>query len=214
MLESPSSIAELLVRYELFNLVRDKPGSIAQVGVGGGTGLLMWAVISDLLDPYGTDRLCLGFDAFEFYPVSDSDEVDTLQEFKKSDFNRFSDVSLSNVERAIAEYKKTIPFPNRQKDRVQLVVGNVEQTLPTFSAQGLRFALLDIDVNMRGETRAAIDNLWPLLLPGGVCAFGGFAAGPWEGESEVVAAFLAENPGLEVKRMLGFPYPSAYVIKP
>lgn len=67
-------ITDFLVRYELFKLVLDIPGSILELGVFNGQGLLTYAHASAILEPNNITRKIFGFDTFEgFTGLVDSD---------------------------------------------------------------------------------------------------------------------------------------------
>ena len=201
------------MRYELMKMVAQMPGSLAQVGVGNGFGLLTMARLGDILAPYSTDQHYFGFDAFDFYPEPDEDEIRSVTELKASKHNRFSESSQKLVQDKISQYELQTPFPSRKSPRTQLIAGLAEESLPAFDPQGIRFKLVEIDVNLRQGTKTAIEILYPLLIPGGIMTFGGYAAGPWEGESEVVHEFLGET-SLQPQRIHGLTYPSCFVAKP
>jgi hypothetical protein len=196
----------------MIRLTKNLPGAILQVGVGNGEGLITYAQIRDLLCPYSTDKKVIGFDAFEFYPVVDQNEEETLARFSSSDANVFSGVSYEKVAALISDYEQHAPFPQRGVPSIELVVGLVEETIPTFNPAGMRLSLLEVDVNTRSGTEVALEYLFPLLVQGGVCVFGGYAAGPWEGESRAVHEFL-QKANLKPMRYEGFLYPSCYVIR-
>lgn len=209
----PWVLMEIFARGKAIELVSDLPGSICQVGVGRGQGLLFWAKLTDIFNTNSTSQKIIGFDSFTFYPEPEADERNALGDYERSGQNRFEGISLSEVQAAIENYSATAPFSQRKTSRIELVDGLIQDTLPRWSAKGVRFKILEIDVNLRIPTKLALQYLYPLLVPGGLLIFGGFAAGPWEGESEVVAQFL-EREGLVAKKFYDFDYPSSVVRKP
>lgn len=92
-----------------------------------------------------------------------------------------------------------------------MIAGNVEETLEAFDFSGKRISLLEVDVNTRSATSKALEVLAPLVVPGGVIVFGGYASGPWEGESEIVHNFCSAN-GLKPQRVSKYLYPSAFAL--
>lgn len=72
---------EIIARYELVKLTGSLPGSIAQVGVGEGFGLVTMAKLHDLISPYRTQCEFWGFDTFTFYENPDPDEIEILSRF-------------------------------------------------------------------------------------------------------------------------------------
>lgn len=213
--EAPPSfrrLHEIIVRYETLSLVKDVPGSLIQVGVGSGFGLIVTAMLLDVLSPFSTDATIVGFDSFgEAYPAFEPDEAEIVAEFTASQHNRFG-TGIGVVEELMEQHRRTTVFPNRACEKIELVKGLVEVTIPAWEAKGRRLRYLELDINVRSGTACALEHLWPLLVPGGVCVFGGFAAGPWEGESQVVQKFIEER-CLEPRRIHGLTYPSAYVRK-
>lgn len=79
---------ETIARYELVRLAEALPGSIAQVGVGQGFGLVTMAKIHDLISPYRTQCEFWGFDTFTFYENADPDEIEILTRFARGGAQR------------------------------------------------------------------------------------------------------------------------------
>ena len=205
----PYELQKILARNYLVQLSKEVPGILVQVGVGSGHGLIQYAQLLDLERPLQTDRIVLGFDSFNFYPTFDIDEVNAVQQIRTDDKNEIGSTSLDKVRQLIQEYDKTSPFPQRGKSRIEVVAGKVEETLETYDFSGKRISLLEVDVNTRQATDHALKFLAPLVVPGGVIVFGGFASGPWEGESEIVHRFCLDN-GLKPQRVSKYLYPSAF----
>src|SRR5260221_712974 len=59
------SLARLLARYEIFKLIHEVQGSIVECGVMFGGGLMAFANLSVILEPYNFQRRVIGFDTFE-----------------------------------------------------------------------------------------------------------------------------------------------------
>lgn len=155
--------------------------------------------------------MVLGFDSFDFYPTKDPDEQEAVQQILVDDKNQIGSASLQRVHALISEYDMTSPFPQRGKSRIEVIPGNIEETIDAYDFQGRRISLLEIDVNTRQATAHALEVLAPLVVPGGLIVFGGYASGPWKGESEVVHRFCAEN-GLKPRRVSKYLSPSAFVV--
>ena len=58
-------ISDFLVRYELYKMVLDIPGSIFEFGVFNGQGLMSYAHFSSIMEPNNISRKIYGFDTFE-----------------------------------------------------------------------------------------------------------------------------------------------------
>jgi len=57
-------VTDFLVRYELFKMVVDIPGSIFELGVFNGQGLFSYAHFSTIIEPNNISRRIFGFDTF------------------------------------------------------------------------------------------------------------------------------------------------------
>ena len=189
------------------------PGSIAQIGVGDGFGLVMLAELHDLVAPFKTSTLFFGFDTFTFYENPEEDEKISVERLANSPNQRFAGDLLEAVRTRILNYSSVSPFPQRTQSRFRITKGPVEETLVAFESGGTRFKLVEIDVNLRIGTRKAIEVFWPLLIPGGLLIFGGYSSNDWPGETDEVHHFLLRE-NLRPLSFSGSTYPSSYVIKP
>ncbi|MEQ9086617.1 MAG: class I SAM-dependent methyltransferase [Pontimonas sp.] len=203
---------ETFARHEAITKVASLRGSIAQVGVGDGFGLITLAKLHDLVAPLSTSTHFFGFDTFNFYPNPDEDELRSVEKLATSPHNRFGAVTREDVELRIAEYAETAPFSQRKKSRFRIVEGPVEETLDSFEVGGTRFKLVEIDVNLRTGTKKALEFFWPLLAPGGLLIFGSYSMGDWPGETDEVHEFLLRE-GLMPRAFQDSDYPSGFVVK-
>ena len=71
------ALARFLARYEIFKLQIGIKGSVVECGVHEGSGLMTWAKISSILEPYAYQRRVIGFDTFAGFPHID--EKDTAR---------------------------------------------------------------------------------------------------------------------------------------
>src|SRR5438477_13070440 len=62
------NLARFLARYEIFKQIKDVQGSIVECGVLFGGGLMSFAQLSAILEPYNFQRRIVGFDTFEGFP--------------------------------------------------------------------------------------------------------------------------------------------------
>jgi hypothetical protein len=76
---------------------------------------------------------------------------------------------LVELQEAIKIFDKDrfVPF----KPRVELVIGDVDQTIPAFIEKqpGLRISLLNLDVDLYKPTMVALEHFFPRVVSGGVC---------------------------------------------
>ena len=98
-------------------------------------------------------------------------------------------------------------------DRLKLCAGNVVETTEAFAKTelGTRISLLYIDIDNYEGALACLENLYPLLTPGGVVAFDEYAL-PGFGESNAVDEFFAQR-SETLKSIVWASTPTAYVVK-
>ena len=77
-------IADMLARTSLFNKILNVSGSIIECGVANGNSLLLYAYMSELLEPYAINRKIIGFDTFEgFRSISSKKDPSILADKPK-----------------------------------------------------------------------------------------------------------------------------------
>jgi len=135
------------------------------------------------------------YDTFEGIPApgpEDGTDVharyDTIQSgaslgIQGDEYYGYNEDLLGTVEVAFDR----LGFPTSQNN-VSFVVGDIRQTM---KADGPPVAFAHIDVDWFASTQAALDALWPRLLPGGVIVVDDY--GDWSGCRTAVDAFLTEN---------------------
>lgn len=196
----PDRLQKILARYELFKLVADLPGDIAECGVFKASGLYTWVKLVQLFKPSSPTRV-IGFDFFE----TNRDLVCASPEDQDCfDFHATGWAPQDQI-RKTAE---TWGF-----NRVDLVAGNVIETTKTYAQQrlGSRLSLLYIDVDNYEGALAILQNLYPLVVPGGVVAFDEYALRGF-GEANAVDEYFVGKP----VKLRSFPWantPSAYIVK-
>jgi SAM-dependent methyltransferase len=205
-------MTRLLADYDLFRLIVDLPGSIAELGVYLGAGIFTWAKLLETFVPGDRSRRVYGFESSAGYgalraedgnPCPWIDQVVGLKKVPPGYLDRM--VRLTNLDNMISG-----------AERVRVIQGDILQTVPEFvrNAQGTRFSLIYLDVNLYEPTLVSLRELFPLLLPGGVLASNGFGSPPWQGETVAIEQYFKEAGLQPVLRK--FPYsihPSGYFIK-
>lgn len=206
-------LKRFLAHAELFRQTVDVPGDIAEVGVFRGAGLLTWA---NLLEAYcigDRTKVVVGFDnwaGFSELSPEDGAEVEALQK-KPGGFSPAP--YLAELESAIRIFDSD-RFVG-WKPRIQLVQGDIEQTVPGFVRDnpGVRFSLVHLDCDLYRPTKAAIAALWPRLSRGGVMLFDEYAIRDWPGETKAVDEFLESVPGVTVSTLSWTNTPAGIIIK-
>ena len=203
--------AQTLAYIHLFEIIKDIPGSIAELGVYLGNGLFTWSKLLETFCPGVRGRKVFGFDSFKGYVNGTETEADSIQFIKNLHGHTF-DASEEVVNRLIRINETDNLVMGAQ--RIKLYSGDVKDTIDQMQSEnpGVRFSLVMIDLNLFEPTRFALEKMYALVVRGGVLAFRGYGVKPWEGESAAVDVFAAKN-GLVLKSFTYSPYPGAYLLK-
>jgi hypothetical protein len=202
----------LLSHYELFKQVIDLPGCIVEIGVWMGASFFSWAKFLEIHCPYDRSRKVFGFDHFK-----------GLTQFSEQDGR--NDDRYQKVEggyRSPAEVVRTlVKLHNSDNmipgtERCVLVEGDLFETIPSFLQEqpGLRIALLHIDVDLYEPTKFALEQLYPLVLKGGIVCLDEYGLIPWQGETRAADEYFAARSEAPTFRKHAFAQtPHGYFIK-
>jgi hypothetical protein len=205
-------LKRFLAHYELFRRTINLPGDIVELGVFHGASLLSWANFMEVRNMGDRHKKVVGFDNFQGF--GDLDEKDGKEDARvgkqPGGFNPgdFEAPLLDAI--AIFDADRFIPY----KKRIHLVKGNIEETVPAYVRDnpGMRISLLHFDADLYRPTLIALEQLWPLVVPGGVVIFDEYGIPPWEGESRAVDEFF-KGQQLALQRFDWASNPGAFVIK-
>ena len=205
-------LPRMLAHYELFKQVIDLPGCILELGVYKGASFFTWTKLMETFCPGDRSRRVYGFDHFEgLVDFTNNDGAKT----DKADKQEQGWKASAHHARTLVELHNDDNFlPGEQ--RCVLVEGNVLETLPHFleAHPGLRISLLYLDMDLYKPTLFALEQLYPLVVTGGVVAFDEYGLIPWAGESNAVDEYFA---GRQEKPLIkSFPFsvtPAGYLIK-
>jgi len=206
-------LKRFLAHVEFFKMTLEVPGDIAELGVFRGLGLMTWA---NLLEAYcigDRTKTVYGFDNWKgFGEISPEDGQKNI-EVQKMVGGFSPEHYYDELKEAIAIFDadRFIPW----KARVKLIVGDIEETVPTFVNEnpGVRFSLIHFDCDLYKPTKIALEKLWPLLSRGGPMLFDEYSIPEWPGETKAVDKFFADKPGIEIKTLPWTNAPAGYVVK-
>tara|TARA_R100000664_G_scaffold27440_1_gene38095 strand:- start:3818 stop:4555 length:738 start_codon:yes stop_codon:yes gene_type:complete len=204
---------KLLHRFKHFLDVKHLPGDIVEIGVFKGSGVATFTKFIEIFCP-NSNKKVIGFDIF------DTEEADTILSAKDGETDRSTmnvvynkvnkeDLSLNSVKERLKGVS------NQIENRVKLVQGDVEDTLPKFLKDnpGFRASLIYIDVDIARPTYVSMKYLWDRLLPGGVILFDEYEYHVFS-ESAGVDKFLQET-GVQYNLVsTDWIGPTAYMRKP
>lgn len=198
------TMATFLAKNEIFKQIVDVHGHIIECGVFMGGGLMTWAQLSAIYEPYNHTRRIVGFDTFAGFP-SLADQDATAADATLS-FAKVGGLAVQGIEddirHAVSLYDLNRPLGHI--DRVELVKGDAQQTIPAYleDNQHTVVALLYLDFDLFEPTLAAIRTFLPRMPKGAVLAFDELNQKYWPGETLAVL----ESAGIRNLRIRRFPF--------
>jgi len=182
-------LPRFLSHYELFKKVVDLPGSIVDLGVFRGASLFTWSSLMDVFFPFDRTRRCFGFDSFEGLQHIDVERDGRLDHGSQKVTGGYK-ASRAEIETLVHIHNLDNLMPGNE--RIEIVDGNVTETLPRFIAEhpGLSISLLHFDMDLYEPTKVALELLYPRVVKGGVICFDEYGTMPWEGEMRAVHEYL------------------------
>lgn len=195
-------ITRLLSLYEIFKQILNIKGSIIECGVYQGFGLMSWAQMSSILEPYNLTRRIYGFDTFEGFPSIDKKDRGSFNSLQRGDFKNNSFVELKKI---IELYDKNRFLGHIKK--IELVKGSAVKTIPEFIKNNphLVVSLLFLDFDLFEPTKVAIENFYPRMPKGSIIAFDELDNPLWPGETLALLKTIGINK-LKLKRLDFDPY--------
>ena len=205
---SRQQITYFLERYELFKKIQTVPGSIVEMGVAGGFGLMAFAHFCSIFEPNHYVRKLYGFDTFEGFP--NIDEKDRTSSAAHMEVGGLAYNSYDYLKRAIKAYDKNRFLAHLPK--VELIAGDATKTIPKFKKENpsLVIAMLYLDVDLYSPTKCALEQLMELVPKGGIVVFDELNHGDYPGETVALKEVMALNK-LGLKR-LPFSTMGAYAV--
>lgn len=205
-------LKRFLAHHEMFLKTLDVPGDIVELGVFRGQGLMTWANFLESYCISDRTKVVYGFDNWKgFLSLAEEDGAD-VEELEKYEGGFSPEPYYDELWDAIRIFDRDRFIP--WKDRVRLVEGNIQETVPKFVEDnpGIRLSLVHFDCDMYEPTKAGLEYLWPRLSRGGVFLFDEYAIKEWPGETKAVDEFFADK-GVRVKKLQWNNVPAGYVVK-
>ena len=210
------TLARFLAHYELFKQIVEVPGIIVDIGVYRGASLFTWAKLCEIFCPTDVRKRVYGFDTFEGFPnLAPQDGAGSAaQDVRVGGYAAGSTVEddllaprgAMNLDRHLAHL-----------ERVEFVKGDVAQTVPRFvdeQGQGLRVALLNLDADLYGPTRVALEQFVPVMSRGGIIVLDEYAVTTFPGESEAIDEYFTRSFGRrpQIRKFPWHSNPSGYIV--
>lgn len=196
------NLARFLARYELFRRILDVQGSIVECGVLFGGGLMSFAKLSTILEPYNFQRRVIGFDSFTGFPAIDAADLAGKPERKSAHLKKagFSAAgAYDDILKAVDVYDRS-RFLNHFP-KVEVVRGDFELTAAQYlkDRPHLIVSLLYLDFDIYRPTKLAIELFLPRIPKGGIVVFDELNEEAFPGETIAVLEALQLNT-LRVRR--------------
>lgn len=163
------SMMRFLTKYEMFKKIIDVEGVIIEAGVFRGGGLMSWAQLSSILEPYNHQRRIIGFDTFAGFPSLTEQDGPLDSRFK--DVGAWASNSHDDILRSASIHDITRPMGHIPK--VRLIKGDVIETAESFLQDNPHtvISLLYLDIDLYEPTRELLEVLAPRVCKGGIIAF-------------------------------------------
>jgi len=168
------NLARFLARYEIFKLIKDVQGSIVECGVLFGGGLMSFAKLSAILEPYNFQRRIIGFDSFTGFPSVSENDLKGLPERKSAHLKEHGFAAPD----AYADIKRSIELFDVSRflnhfPKVHLAKGDFSKTAPKFLEDHphLVVSCLYLDFDIYEPTKIALQLFLPRMPKGAVLVF-------------------------------------------
>lgn len=201
---SLTTLRHFICRYEIFKKILRVNGSIFECGVFNGKGLFTWLKLAAIFEPQNFTRKIIGFDTFEGFPEIDAvDEKVSVKEIPPEigDYQQVG--TLDHIMEGVRILENSFSGTFAQ-NRVELVKGNVEETIPRFLEENphIVISLLHLDFDLYRPTKVALKYCLPRMPKGAVVAFDELNAPRFPGETVAVL----EEAGLQNLRLERFQF--------
>ena len=182
-LTPPDRVAALCgaVDYVIDN---DVPGAFVECGLWKGGSLMACAI--RLAHRGATDRELYGFDTFEgMTDPTEGIDID-WRGFQQLPEDEGSQMRVDAGLEDVTENMRTTGYP---MERVQLVKGDVRETVPAQAPE--QIALLRLDTDWYDSTKHELEQLFPRLVPGGVLLIDDY--GHYRGSRKATDEYFADR---------------------
>lgn len=202
----PNPVPEPLGAANINNLIfllretQSVPGDVAECGVFRGQSLVPMAVF---LKQNNIGKRLLGFDSFEGFP--DSVSVDATLGGTNANWKRPGVMSNTSDELVLSKLRRF-----GAEDRVKLVKGFFENTLPAYTST--RFSLVHLDCDTYSSYKECMEFFYPRTNPGGVITLDEYNDPPWPGCNKAIDEFLSDKPE-KLQKIALDNYEKYYIVK-
>jgi len=179
---SRQQLSRLLVRHELFKMVLNVKGSIVECGVFEGNGVMSWAQLSAIYEPFNYHREIIGFDTFQGFPGVTKEDLGSWENKNAVAGGLYSD-SYAELTDCIKLYDQNRALSHIPK--IRLIKGDFLETGKKHlkANNHLVISLLYLDFDIYKATKEALDIFLPRMPRGSILAFDEVNNPDWPGET-------------------------------
>jgi hypothetical protein len=152
-------LARFLYFERLYKTIQNIDGDIVECGIGKGRTFFMLCCLAEM---DGKRRNVWGFDSFEGFPRPSSSD-NSPRQIQKGEYSILTENGMRQILRKGGLGKAFI------NERVKLVKGFFNQSLPKF--QGQKVAFLHLDVDLYQSYKETLEFFWPKVVSGGIVLF-------------------------------------------
>jgi hypothetical protein len=173
---------KVLYLRKLYEIIRKEKGDYVECGVGSGRTMLIMTIIMHLFKDQGN---LWGFDTFEGIPEPVEKDRSTdkakIRKAKRGD-------CFWPYEQVLKNIKGGFKIDSFFDERVKLIKGLFGETLGEYCGEGIKF--LHVDCDIYESYKNVLDQLYPLVIPGGVILFDEYGQEKWPGATVAVDEFV------------------------
>lgn len=204
-------IARFLAKNELFKLQLNVPGIIVECGVYVGGGVMSWAQLSSIYEPYNHTRKIIGFDTFEGFSRLSKHDHNQEKQYNKGDLSTYDGIE-GEIVRSIELFDQNRPLSHIPK--IELVKGDACMRIPEYIQDNphVVISMLYLDFDVYEPSKVALENFTPRIPKGGIVAFDELNCKNFPGETLAVMDVLS-IPKLKLRRTNFDPWISYAIIE-
>lgn len=186
------NLARFMVQYELFKMQLDIKGSIIECGVHHGGGVMAWAKLSAILEPYNYHRKIVGFDTFSGFPSVSTIDTEKTPNVGVGMFSEDYD-TFAEITKCIDEFDSSRYLNHISK--VELIKGDANSKIAEYISENkhLIVSLLYLDFDIYQPTVNALRNFLTRMPSGAILAFDEVNNSDWPGETMALLEELRLN---------------------
>jgi len=179
---SRQQLSRFLVRHELFKKVLNVKGSIVECGLFAGDGLMSWAQLSAIYEPFNYHREIIGFDTFEGFPHISEEDMGSGKNENAVVGGLYND-SYKELTGCIDLYDQNRVLSHISK--IKLIKGDFIETGRKYIEDNkhLLISLLYMDFDTYKPTKEALELFLPRMSKGAILAFDQINNPDWPGET-------------------------------